>query len=50
MCTIGYGDIKPVSSMEYVLVIVLELVAGIMFAFIIGKIGSLFQRYNMLGE
>lgn len=50
MCTIGYGDIKPVTSIEYVLVILLELVAGIMFAYIIGKIGSLFQRYNLLAD
>ena len=50
MCTIGYGDIRPVTSPEYLVVIGLELVAGIFFAYILGKIGSLFTRYNMLAE
>src|SRR5690348_16616827 len=42
MTTIGYGDIKPRNNNEYMVVIFLELLAGITFAFIIGKIGSLF--------
>ena len=46
MCTIGYGDIKPQNNAEYIVVILLELVAGIIFAYIIGKIGTLFSRYN----
>ena len=50
MCTIGYGDIKPANSDEYIVVMFLELVAGIIFAFIIGKIGSLFGRYNLLAD
>jgi len=48
MTTIGYGDIKPINSSEYMVVCFLELLAGITFAFMIGKIGSLFQRYNLL--
>jgi hypothetical protein len=50
MCTIGYGDIKPHTSPEFLIVIGLELVAGIMFAYILGKIGTLFTRYNQLAE
>ncbi len=50
MCTIGYGDIRPKSQWEYIIVIVLELVAGILFAYVIGKIGELCSRYNMLAE
>eukprot|EP00347_Sterkiella_histriomuscorum_P000699 403374844 len=48
MTTIGYGDIKPQNSQEYMIVCFLELLAGITFAYMIGKIGSLFQRYNLL--
>ena len=50
MCTIGYGDIKPVNNIEIIVVIMLELVAGIIFAYIVGKIGSLFGRYNMAAD
>ena len=50
MCTIGYGDIKPANNTEYIVVIFLELVAGIIFAYIIGKIGTLFGRYNLAAE
>ena len=47
MCTIGYGDIKPANNTEYIVVIFLELVAGIILSYIIGKIGTLFGRYNL---
>ncbi len=50
MCTIGYGDIRPVGNTEYIVVIIMELVAGILFAYIIGNLGSLFTRYNLLAE
>ena len=50
MTTIGYGDIVPVSTSEYIVVIFLELLAGITFAYVIGKIGDLFKRYNLLAE
>lgn len=50
MTTIGYGDIVPVSSSEYIVVMFLELLAGITFAYVIGKIGDLFKRYNLLAE
>ena len=50
MCTIGYGDIRPVRNLEYIVVIMMELVAGILFAFIIASLGSLFTRYNLLAE
>ena len=50
MCTIGYGDIRPVTSPEYLVVIGLELVAGIFFAYILGKIGSPYTWYNLLAE
>jgi len=50
MCTIGYGDIRPKTSPELLIVIFLELVAGILFAYILGKIGNMFTRYNMLAE
>lgn len=42
MATIGYGDIRPYNTGEFIVVIFLELVAGIAFAYMIGKIGSLF--------
>ena len=50
MCTIGYGDLKPVGTEEYIVAMVLELVAGVTFAYIISTIGSLFGRYNLLAE
>ena len=50
MATVGYGDIKPNARMEYIIVILLELVAGMTFAYIIGNIGQIFGRYNTLAE
>ena len=50
MCTKDYGDIRPALSLEYLVVIGLEVVAGIFFAYILGKIGSLFTQYNLLAE
>ena len=44
------GDIQPVTSPEYLVVIGLELVAGIFFAYILGKIGSPYTWYNLLAE
>ena len=39
MYTIGYEGIKPVTSTEYLGVIGLQLVVGMFFAYILGKIG-----------
>jgi hypothetical protein len=50
MATIGYGDIYPNSPLEVLVVIFLELFAGMTFAYIIGSIGQLFSRYNLLAD
>lgn len=50
MTTIGYGDIAPSTSSEFIIVCGLELLAGITFAYIIGRIGTLFNRYNQGSE
>ena len=47
MCTIGYGDLHPTNYAEYIVVIMLELVAGVTFASLISGIGNLFGIYNM---
>ena len=36
MATVGYGDIRPVTTIEYIVVIFCEIVAGVVFAYIIG--------------
>jgi hypothetical protein len=50
MCTIGYGDIHPETSGEFIVVICLELIAGVLIAYVIGEIGLLFTRYNMASD
>lgn len=50
MCTIGYGDIRPKTSSEFLIVIALEVVAGVLFAYVIGKIGEMCSRFNRLAE
>jgi hypothetical protein len=39
MATVGYGDIRPNTTLERSVVCLLELVAGISFAYVIGFIG-----------
>lgn len=39
MSTVGYGDIKLASSKEIIVVCIVEIIAGITFAFNIGGIG-----------
>jgi voltage-gated potassium channel Kch len=39
MATVGYGDIRPNTTLEKGVVSALELIAGITFAYIIGSIG-----------
>ena len=50
MATIGYGDLKPSNSYEYIVVSFLEVIAGIVFAYNVGKIGNLFSNYNQLAD
>jgi sporulation-control protein spo0M len=50
MATVGYGDIKPTTTLEREVVCGLELIAGITFAYIIGSIGQIFGRYNILAQ
>lgn len=50
MSTVGYGDIKPADPVEQLVTFLVEIVAGITFAYNIGRIGQIFGRYNLLAE
>jgi hypothetical protein len=43
MTTVGFGDIVPVNSMEYIYVICIALVSSFIFAYTVNKIGGIFQ-------
>jgi len=50
MCTVGYGDITPETSLERVFAMANMIVAAGMFAYIIGDIGTMISKYNELAE
>jgi hypothetical protein len=43
---VGYGDITPTTTYEYLIVMMCEIAAAGTFAYIISSIGQLFSRYN----
>jgi len=46
MTTVGYGDITPNRTVEYVFTIIVMLLGASMYAFIIGNIASLFSKLD----
>jgi len=48
MATVGYGDIKPYTTQEREVVILIMLVAAAIYAYIINDIGHIVSRYNIL--
>jgi hypothetical protein len=48
MTTVGYGDITPNRNIEYLFTIVVMLLGASMYAFIIGKIASLFSNIDSM--
>ncbi|CDW85301.1 UNKNOWN [Stylonychia lemnae] len=48
MATVGYGDIKPQTTQERLIVIFIMLVACAIYAYIINDIGHIVSRYNIL--
>jgi voltage-gated potassium channel len=46
MTTVGYGDITPNRNIEYIFTILVALLGASMYAFIIGKIASLFSNID----
>jgi hypothetical protein len=48
MTTVGYGDITPNRNVEYLFTIVVMLMGASMYAFIIGKIASLFSSIDSM--
>lgn len=48
MATVGYGDINPQTTEEREVAILIMLVAGAIYAYIINDIGHIVARYNIL--
>jgi hypothetical protein len=46
MTTVGYGDITPSRSVEYILTMIVMLLGASMYAFIIGQIASLLSKLD----
>jgi voltage-gated potassium channel len=46
MTTVGYGDITPVLPVEYIIAMIVMLSGASMYAFIIGRIASLFSNID----
>ena len=47
-CTVGYGDLHPVNSIERVVVIFCMIIQSGTFAYIVGDIGRTVSNFNML--
>ena len=47
-CTVGYGDLHPVTSIERVVVIFCMIIQSGTFAYIVGDIGRTVSNFNML--
>lgn len=43
MCTIGYGDITPISAIEKIYVIIMTSVSCGIYAYAVNVVGSIFQ-------
>ena len=48
MATVGYGDIKPQTTEERIIAIVIMVISATIYAFIINDIGHIVTRYNLL--
>jgi hypothetical protein len=48
MATVGYGDIRPQSTLEREISIIIMLISSSIYAYIINDISHLVSRYNML--
>ena len=48
MATVGYGDIKPQTTEERLITILVMIVSSIIYAYVINDIGHIVSRYNML--
>jgi len=46
MTTVGYGDISPHRSVEYIFAMVVMFLGASMYAFIIGNVASLFSNFD----
>ena len=42
MCTVGYGDITPVSINEKIFIILMVLLGSLVFAYTVNTIGNIF--------
>lgn len=50
MCTIGYGDISPITPYEQILCIITMLTASGMFGYSINTIGNIFSELSKQSE
>jgi hypothetical protein len=48
--TIGYGDISPISMQEILFVLVFMILAGFVFAFVMGQMGDIIQDFYSQGK
>ena len=44
MMTVGYGDIRPVSELEILYVIIMTLLSTVSFAYTVNTIGTIFTE------
>ena len=48
--TIGYGDISPITMQEILFVLVFMILAGFVFAFVMGQMGDIIQDFYSQGK
>ena len=40
MLTVGYGDLSPVNSVEFLVIVVIQILGVVIFAYVVNEIGS----------
>lgn len=46
MCTVGYGDITPISNIEKLFAIIMTTVSCGIYAYAVNVVGTIFQTKN----
>ena len=50
MATVGYGDLKPITTKERVVAVFVTVIGASMFGYVIGNVFMLLENFNVRDE